>query len=66
MRLLCGSPRRVKQRIDKLIVDGSGEMRQLRNTVFLEGSLCSCESIALGGCARDEFVYWREIWLRRK
>jgi len=66
MRLLCGSPHRVEQRIDKLIVDGSGEMRQLRNTVFLEGSLCSCESIALGGCARDEFVYWREIWLRRK
>jgi hypothetical protein len=66
MRLLCGSPRRVKQRIDKLIVDGSGEMRQLRNTVFLDGSVCGCESIALGGCARDEFVYWREIWLRRK
>jgi len=65
MRLLCGEQHRVKGRIDKIIVDGSGEMRQLRNTVFLEGSLCGCESIALGGCSRGEFVYWREIWLRR-
>jgi len=65
MRLLCGKPQRVKGRIDKLIVDGSGEMRQLRNTVFLEGSLCGCDCIALGGCSRAEFVYWREIWLRR-
>lgn len=65
MRLLCGQRRRVQRRIDKLIVDGTGEMRQLRNTVFLEGSHCGCAHIAFGGCSRCEFVYWREIWLRR-
>jgi hypothetical protein len=65
MRLLCGRQRRVERRIEKLIVDGSGEMRRLRNTVFLEGSLCSCPHIAFGGCSRAEYVYWREIWLRR-
>ena len=65
MRLLCGRQQRVQRRIEKLIVDGSGEMRQLRNTVFLEGSLCSCPHIAFGGCSRAEYVYWREIWLRR-
>jgi len=65
MRLLCGQQRRVKERLDKIIVDGTGEMRQLPNTVLLEGSLCGCETIALGGCPRSEFVYWREIWLRR-
>jgi len=65
MRLLCGDRRRVERRIEKLIVDGTGEMRQLDNTVFLEGSHCGCAHIAFGGCARNEFVYWREIWLRR-
>jgi hypothetical protein len=65
MRLLCGQRRRVERRIEKLIVDGTGEMRQLRDTVFLEGSHCGCAHIAFGGCCRCEFVYWREIWLRR-
>ena len=65
MRLLCGQKRRVQRRIDKLIVDGTGEMRNLRNTVFLEGSHCGCAHIAFGGCSRCEFVYWREIWLQR-
>lgn len=65
MRLLCGQKRQVERRIDKLIVDGTGEMRQLHNTVFLEGSLCGCAHIAFGGCSRAEYVYWREIWLRR-
>jgi hypothetical protein len=65
MRLLCGQQQRVEKRIEKLIVDGTGEMRELRNTVFLEGSHCGCAHIAFGGCSRAEYVYWREIWLRR-
>jgi len=65
MRRLCGQQRRVKARLDKIILDGSGEMRQLHNTVALEGSVCRCEAMALGGCERSELVYWREIWLRR-
>ena len=65
MRLSCAGQRRVERRIDKLIVDGTGEMRQLRNTVYLEGSMCGCAHVAFGGCSRGEFVYWREIWLSR-
>jgi hypothetical protein len=65
MRLLCGRERRVERRLDKIIVDGTGEMRQLQNTVYLEGSHCGCPDIAFGGCSRHEFAYWREIWLRR-
>ena len=64
MRLLCGKQQRVERRVEKIIVDGTGEMRELRNTVYLEGSHCGCV-YALGGCPRDEFSYWREIWLRR-
>jgi len=65
MRLLCDRRLRVERRIEKLIVDGTGEMRKMSDTVFLEGSLCGCAHIAFGGCSRCEFVYWREIWLRR-
>jgi hypothetical protein len=65
MRLLCGQRRRVERRIERLVVDGTGEMRKMQDTVFLEGSFCGCPHIAFGGCSRCEFVYWREIWLRR-
>lgn len=65
MRTLCGVQQRVERRIDKIIVDGTGEMRQLRNTVYLGGSLCGCAHVTLGGCSRCEYTYWREIWLSR-
>ena len=64
MGRLCGEQYRVDRKIEKIIVDGTGEMRQLRNTVFLEGSLCGCACVAFGGCPRGEFAYWREIWLQ--
>jgi hypothetical protein len=59
------APCRVLRRADKIIVDGTGEMRSLKNTVFLEGSYCGCAHVAFGGCPRHEFAYWREIWLKR-
>ena len=62
---LCGEPYRVRGKVERIIVDGSGEMRQLNNTVFLDGSLCGCACVAFGGCPRGEFAYWREIWLQR-
>jgi hypothetical protein len=65
MRLLCGEPHRVDRKLEKIIVDGTGEMRRLRNTVYLENSSCGCAHVAFGGCPRNEFAYWREIWLRR-
>jgi hypothetical protein len=67
MRLWCGRRCRVKERLDKIIVDGTGQMRQLPNTVSLEGSTCGCSYLGFGtaGCSRCEVTYWREIWLRR-
>lgn len=65
MSHLCGQRRKVDRKIEKIIVDGTGEMRKLRNTVFLQGELCECSCVAFGGCPRGEFSYWREIWLRR-
>jgi hypothetical protein len=65
MRLLCGQRRRVMGRVERIVVDGTGEMRQVQNTVCLEGSICGCAHLTCGGCSREEIVYWREIWLRR-
>jgi hypothetical protein len=39
MRLLYGERHRVRRRIGKISVDGAGEMRQLRTTVYLDASL---------------------------
>lgn len=61
----CGERYRVERKLEKIIVDGTGEMRELHNTAFLEGSMCGCACVAFGGCPRGEFAYWREIWLRR-
>jgi hypothetical protein len=65
MHLFCGRRYRVKGRLDKLIVDGTGEMRKLKNTVLLERATCRCSYLGfgVGCCSRDEFAYWREIWL---
>lgn len=64
MRRLCGQRREVDRPLEKIIVDGTGEMRKMHNTVYLKGGMCGC-IYALGGCPRGEFSYWREIWLRR-
>ena len=65
IRRACGKRYRVRGRIEKIIVDGTGEMRRLDNTVGLEGFVCGCNDLKLGGCSRCEIAYWREIWLRR-
>ncbi len=64
MRRLCGKICQVEKPLEKIIVDGTGEMRKMHNTVYLKGGLCGC-IYALGGCPRGEFSYWREIWLQR-
>lgn len=65
MRLLCGTRQRVERKLDKIIVDGTGEMKPMSNTVYLQGSHCGCSHVALGGCSRNEYSYWREMWLQR-
>jgi hypothetical protein len=65
MGLECGQRYRVRKRLEKIIVDGTGEMRHMRNTVFLQGSLCGCVYTVFGGCSRAEFNYWRDSWLCR-
>lgn len=59
-----GRTLRVRDRLDRMIIESSGEMRDMKNTVTLEDTTCRCDYV-LGGCPRKELIYWREIWLRR-
>jgi len=63
MTQFCDHRYRVASRVDKLILEWSGEMRGLANTVTLEG--VTCDGLDHRGCPRDCYHLWREIWLRR-
>jgi hypothetical protein len=68
----CGREAEVRYRVDRLINERTGVMREIADTVTLSsmrgcGSLgeeCLCYSEP-GDCPRGELMYWREIWLER-
>lgn len=62
MEKYCGKTFQVLKRLDRMITD-QGVMRQISNTVLLEG--VTCDGKAHGGCPRNCFCLWREIWLER-
>lgn len=61
----CGRRLRVAARADRMITEGTGKMRAMKNTVILEDSVCDSATWAFGACPRQDHIYWREIWLRR-
>jgi hypothetical protein len=61
----CGRQHRVLARADKMIEEGTGRMRTMRNTIILENSICDSATWAFGACPREDHIYWREIWLKR-
>jgi hypothetical protein len=63
MRNFCGRRFRVSARVPCMVVEGTGELRDLRNTVILDSVLC--RGIAQRGCPRACYHLWREAWLRR-
>jgi hypothetical protein len=64
LKPFCGSRYRVQNRLDRMISEATGQMKKVDATVVLEGIPCLC-SFAVGGCARGDFSYFREIWLRK-
>jgi hypothetical protein len=79
MTRLCGGRAEVRTRVDRMIDENTGEMRELRDTVSLrnmrrrnwrgklvavDDSQCFCAK-ETGECPRGELMYWREIWLER-
>jgi len=53
----------VERRVEKIILESTGEMRDIENTVILKGTECS--GLLRRGCARNCYPFWREAWLRR-
>jgi hypothetical protein len=63
MRKFCGKRYRVYKRLERMLLESSGEHRQVKNTVLLEGVTCDGEEWY--GCDRSCYHFWREVWLRR-
>lgn len=60
----CGKRFKVYKRLEKIILEATGELRRIRTpTVLLEGVFC--DGKAHGGCDRACFCFWRESWLKR-
>jgi len=59
----CGRRYRVAGRVEKIILECSGRMRHIRDTVILENLVCDGRHAR--GCPRANYHYWREAWLRR-
>ena len=66
MRQFCGGRYQVRSRLERMISETTGEMRQVGSTVILDGLNCLCWQNHVGGCPRDDFMWWREIWLERE
>jgi hypothetical protein len=64
MLKFCGRRFRVYKRLDRIILEATGELRRVKTpTVLLEGVFC--DGAAHGGCDRSCFCFWREAWLKK-
>jgi len=64
MAKFCGKRFKVYKRLDRILLEATGELRKIRTpTVLLEGVFC--DGKAHGGCDRSCFCFWREAWLKR-
>lgn len=61
MRDCCGREFKVYKRVHKIVLESTGEIRKLKNTVLLESAICN----GIYGCDRSCFFFWKEAWLER-
>jgi hypothetical protein len=63
----CGSVRRVRARVERIIEERTGKLMTLPGEcLILEDVICRAEySERRLFCPRNIFPYWREIWLKR-
>jgi len=58
----CGRRARVFKRVERMLVEPTCEVRNVKNTFLLEQAICP----GLGQrCDRACFYFWREVWLRK-
>jgi hypothetical protein len=64
MEQYCGRRLRVSKRVNRIMMESTGELRRLTvPTVLLEGAVC--DGTAHRGCDRSCPCFWREQWLKR-
>lgn len=61
----CGGTYQVLRRLDRMIDEPTRRLINLEGTIILESVTCDGCHILRGGCPRDNYHFWREIWLRR-
>ena len=63
----CGGRYRVKDRVERIIDERTGQMIEIgSDCLILDGVVCSGEcSTGRWFCPRAIYPYWREAWLRR-
>jgi len=59
----CGRRFSVRGPVEQIIVEGTGEVRRLYHTVILEEA--NCDGQSNHSCARNCYLLWRKIWLRK-
>jgi hypothetical protein len=72
MTRACGAVAEIRYRVNRVIEERSGKMREINHSVTLQSPRgepsrfdeCLCYG-ELGDCPRGELMYWREIWLER-
>ncbi len=67
MMAFCGQVFRVRDRVNRIINEQTGEMIELSSDcIKLDGGVCSGErSTGRWFCPREIYAYWRESWLER-
>ena len=61
----CRGTYRVLRRLEKMIHEPTRKLVDVEDTVILENVTCDGCHILRGGCPRENYQFWREIWLRR-
>lgn len=64
MKPAVGGRYQVAFPVRRIIIETTGKMVQLENTVALKGVICQGACVA--HCQRSEYLYWRESWLCRE
>jgi len=59
----AGKQFRVLRRVNRIILETTGKMKEIRNTVLLDNG--GCEGLCRRACARTSHPMWREAWLKR-
>jgi hypothetical protein len=59
----CGKRFRVTGRVERMILEWTGELKQLNDTVALD--TVHCDGSSCRACPRNCFFLWREDWLKR-